>query len=102
MKTAVYCRVTTRGVHSFYLRTGEGEYFLFSQSYRRGVDRFYRKGVFLDDAIRFSKAHNDPSIIRTMGKIPMYVKYLEKEYGLVILNKTKKKNSQSYNSARCA
>ena len=102
MKTLIICKSTVKGIHSFYLLSGKEKYFLFNQTYRKGVDEYFSKGVLFNDAINYSKAHNDSAIKRTMGKIPMYVRYLEKEYGLMVLNKTKKKFSQSYYRVRCA
>jgi hypothetical protein len=67
MRTVIYCRPTAKGVHSFYLLTGEEEFFLFNQAYRKGVEKYYGKGVFLNDAMNYSKAHNDSAIIRTMS-----------------------------------
>ena len=51
--------------------------------------------------MNYSKAHNDSAVIRTMKKIPMYVKYVEKEYAIEVLEQTKKRNSQNYR-LRCA
>ena len=40
----------------------------------------------------YSKAKGDSAIIRTMDKIPMYIKYIEREYKIQVLDKTKAKN----------
>lgn len=94
MKTFISCKATAKGVHSFYM-TFEGEkYFLFNQNYRRGVDDFFFGGVELNQAMRFSIAHHDSAIIRTMEKLPSYIKHVEKEYGIAVLNQTIKKNKQ--------
>lgn len=90
MKNAIYCKPTDKGVHSFYYISGCKEYYLFSQPYRKGVADYFGYGVHLDDAMKYSKAHADTAVIRTMGKIPMYVRYIEKEYGIEILKRTKK------------
>ncbi|WP_456028916.1 hypothetical protein [Ruminococcus sp.] len=101
MKTTVYCKPTSKGVHSFYLLIGSEEFFLFSQAYRKGVEEYYGRGVHFDESMNYSKAHNDSAVIRTMKKIPMYVKYVEKEYVIEVLEQTKKRNSQNYR-LRCA
>ncbi len=91
MRTIIYCKPTEKGIHSFYLNNGQNEvFYLFSQAYRKSVEEYYGKGVSIDDAIRYSKAHKDSSITRTMTKIPIYIRYVENEYGVAILNKTKK------------
>lgn len=99
MKATIYCEPTSKGVHSFFLITAEEKYFLFSQDYRQGVHDYYKKGVLLEEATNFSKSHRDNAIRRTMTKIPMYIKYIEKEYGVEILEQTKKRNR--YNSRYC-
>lgn len=93
MKTTIYCKPTSKGVHSFYLLIGIEEFFLFSQAYRKGVDEYYGRGVQIDESINYAKAHNDSAVIRTMRKIPMYVRYVEKEYAIEVLEQTKKRSS---------
>ena len=91
MKAEIYCKPTAQGVHSFYLMVGREEYYLFSQPYRKGVAEYYGRGVNIDQAMKISKAHNDSAITRTRKKIPMYVKYVEKEFDIHVLEKTKKR-----------
>ena len=103
MRNIIYCEPTERGVHSFFLIADGQEYFLFRQNYRKGVQAYFSKGVPLADAINFSKTHNDSALIRTMSKLPMYIKYVEKEYGIEILEQTKKRNRYTGVSiAQCA
>lgn len=92
MKTTIYCVPRELGIHAFFMVNDGREYYLFSQNYRKGVQQFYSKGVLLDESINFSKAHKDSAIERTMSKIPMYVKCIEKEYGIEVLERTKKRS----------
>lgn len=102
MKAMIYC-VKKQGVHSFFMMFGRKEYYLFSQNYRKGVQNFYNRGVSLNESIDFSKAHNDSAVMRTMSKIPMYIKYIEKDYGIEVFEKTKKKNRcYSFSMNKCA
>ena len=101
MKTTIYCKPTDKGVHSFYLIMGSDEFYLFSQSYRKGVEEYYGRGVRIDEAIKYSRAHRDSAIIRTMDKIPMYVKYVEREYDIRVLDSTKKRYDHSF-KVKCA
>ena len=103
MKERIYCKATAKGVHSFYLATINCEYFLFNQSYRKGVNEYFGNGVILKEATNFSKCHHDDALKRTMSKLPMYIKYVEKEYNIEVLEKTKKrfKNNKQYYK-RCA
>ena len=104
MKAMIYCEPTERGVHSFFLMAGGKEYFLFNQDYRKGVQEYFNKGVSLSQAMNYSKAHNDSALIRTMTKLPMYIKYIEREYEIEILEQTKKRNRKNYHfyELKCA
>ncbi len=95
MQTTICCKPTEKGIHSFYLIVGGNEYYLFSQSYRKGVEDYFGRGVRIDESLNHSKAHHDSAIIRTMDKIPMYVKYIEGEYDISVMNRTKKKNRRN-------
>lgn len=88
MNPKIYCKTTKKGIHSFYLQFRNETYFLFSQNYRKGVQKFYRNGVVLNDSFKHSKSRRDNAIEKTMTKIPMYIKYLEKEYGIEVLRQT--------------
>lgn len=93
MKATIYCKATAKGIHSFYLITGNKEIFLFSQPYRKGVAKFFGQGVRLEDSFDYKKAHYDTAVIRTMDKLPMYLKYIEKENAIEVLKQTKKRSS---------
>jgi hypothetical protein len=99
MKTFIYCVPTQKGIHSFYLVNGNQKFYLFSQKYRKGVQSYYSKGVFLDKAIDFSKARSDSAVERTMSKIPGYVRYIENAYGIEILEQTKRRNRERKRAA---
>ena len=103
MKNMIYSEPTARGVHTFFLVVNGKEYYLFSQNYRKGVHAYYSKGVSLTQAVNYSKTHNDSALIRTMSKLPMYIKYVEKEYGIEVLERTKKKSRYlGYEMTQCA
>jgi hypothetical protein len=93
MKYTISCKITSTGVHTFYLSTQNDSYYLFSHNYRRGVNKYFADGVILDRAIDFSRANGDSAIIRTMQKIPTYIKYIEREYDIEVLRKTAQKNA---------
>jgi len=87
MRTMIICQTPQKGMHSFYAIVNNKSYFLFSQDFRHGVHDYFENGVSLNEAINHSKAHNDSAIIRTMSKLPMYIKYIEKEYNIVVFDK---------------
>lgn len=95
MKAMIFCKTTAKGIHTFYLTTDGQRYFLFNQDYRKGVQKYFGRGVSINEAINYSRSHNDTAVMRTMSKIPMYVKYVEKEYEIEVLEQTKKRNSKN-------
>lgn len=86
--TMIYCQ-ERNGMHEFYMTLDRNEYYLFSQKYRVGVDKFYRKGVQLDKGIKHGIGRTDYAIHQTMDKVKRHIRYIEKEYNLIILDKTK-------------
>lgn len=95
MSTYIFCKTSTKGVHSFYLHTEGQTYYLFSQNFRRGVKHFFESGVTLNESMNFKKAKGDAAIIHTMEKLPCAIRYIEREYELEILTKTIRKNSKN-------
>lgn len=98
MKPMIYCEATAKGVHSFYLVQDGKEHFLFHQNYRRGVAAYFKRGVVLKDAFDFGRAGRDSAILRTMQKLPAYIRYVERECGIEVLDQTIKRN----HALRCA
>lgn len=96
MKTTIYCIVSDKGIHSFYLKQNNKRYFLFSQNYRKSVHNYFKNGVSLEESLNFNRTKHDNALIRTMEKLPSYIKYIEKEYQIAVYEKTKKKQNQSF------
>ena len=96
MKTKVYCIVSNRGVHSFYLQQDGKRYFLFNQDYHKSVQEYFGRGVVFDKAIKFDKIRKAGALSHTMEKLPSHIKYVEKEYQIAVYKKTKKKKSSRY------
>ncbi len=89
MKPIIYCKPTSQGIHSFYLVSDGREFLLFCQNYRKGVQNYFGKGVTIEQALAYAKSNGDTAVIKSMDKIPSYLRYLEKEYGIVVLKKTR-------------
>ena len=92
MQPKIYCKTTDKGDHNFYLQVNKQEYYLFSQIYRKSVQSYFNNGILLADIYDFSKAHRNNAITHTLTKLPLYIKYIESEYGITVLNRTRKKN----------
>ncbi len=92
METIIKCKTSQVGTHYFFMKYAGKEYYLFSQDYHRGVNIYFSKGVSLHNALDVSTAHNDHCVIKTMSKLTSYIKYIEREYDLKILDSTISKN----------
>lgn len=92
MTNIIYCRNTEKGIHNFYIEANGETHFLFSQSYKTGVRDYFGRGVSIDEAMNFKKANGNTAVIRTMEKLPSYIRYIEREYGMEVLRRTARKN----------
>ena len=99
MANFIYSRTTDKDKQTFYLVSQDREYYLFTQKFHRGVKAFFHNKVLLKDALDISKSRHDTALIKTMTKLPIYIKYIEKEYGIAVMETTiKKKAKTRYNS----
>ena len=94
MKTTIICRTTAKDTASFYIRSGNKQYFLFNQPFRRSVKQFFQNGVLLNRALDPSHAYGNRALIRTMRKLPAYIRYIEKEEGVLFFTQTKRKQEK--------
>ncbi len=98
MANFIYSRTTDKDKQSFYLVNNDREYYLFTQAFRKGVKAYFHNRVLLRDALDVSKGHRDTALIRTKTKLPMYIRRVEKEYGITVLESTLKKQSRVRNN----
>lgn len=102
MKTQIYCRKTSPNIHSFYLVTGDSEYFMFTQSYHQSNQLHFGKGLFIEDVYDYSKAKQNPVVIHTLRKLPSYIRYIENEHEIVVLKKTQRRKQTPCRRVRYA
>ena len=95
-KATIYCRTTAKGVQTFYVVVDGDEHFLFSQHYRVGVRNYFRNPKSIDQALDFSCAKGNAALVHTMEKLPSYIRYVEREFGIEVLKKTHRKNERAY------
>ena len=86
MKNYIYCTASSKGKQSFYLIKDRTKYFLFTQDFRISNKDIFAQGVFLFDVSKLKK-HRSFSVRHTALKIPKYIKYIEKEFGIAVLDK---------------
>ena len=94
MSARIFCRTTAKGVSSFYVSVDGETLFLFSQNYHSGVRHYFRGPISVTRAIDFSCAKGNKALLRTMEKLPAYIRYVEREYGVEVLKQTKRKNAR--------
>ena len=95
MKNYIYCTTTAKGEQTFYLIAQGTKYFLFVQAYRRSNKEVFEQGISLFD-LRKLKKHCSYSVRHTATKLPAQIHYLEKEFGISVMEKTKRKQFKSY------
>lgn len=84
MKTTIICENPNHGTLNFYLNYCGQRYYLFSQRYYASAYSHFKNGVVMRDACNKSKSHRDYAILKIMDKIPKYITYIEKEYGIKV------------------
>ena len=89
MNATVFSKITAPGEQSLYLKASGREFYLFSQNYRRAVKEYYSSPITLDRALDYSCSNGLP-VRKTMEKLRAYIPYIEREYGVSVLKKTKK------------
>ncbi len=101
MQTKIFCRTTAKGVQSFFVAVNGKEYFLFQQAFRQSNKAFFERGVFMQEKRDYSKIRSQ-SVLRTLDKLPAYLRYAEKEFGINVYNKKNAKKQNMRRNARGA
>lgn len=96
----VYCKNTKRGRHEFYINIDGTDYYLFSRTFRVSNDEYYSKGVSFEDSINHSKSKSF-TVLHIMDELPKVFRYIEKEYNVIIFDKTFKKKNM-FKKEKCA
>ena len=94
MQTKIICKVTEKGVQSFYVNVDGKEYFLFNQKYRSSVKKHFWKGLTINEINDYSNATSN-AVRRTLDKLPLYLRYVEKEYGVKLLELINQKTNNA-------
>ena len=88
-KSMIFCKDScTHGVLDFYLSKGNDSIYLFSQKFRHSIYEHYRRGMLLDEALSYKKAHKDKAIMNVIKRLPSSISYIEKNYDIIVMNKT--------------
>ena len=98
MKTKIICREVKSGTLSFYVKADGKEYFLFQQEFKKSVYDYFVNGISVSLASDYSMAHSH-TVRKTLDKLPTYLHFIEKEYGVEIYEKTSQRKSLRKNKA---
>ena len=88
MQAKIFCKTVAKGKQSFYVAVDGQTYFLFQQAYRVSNKEFFQQGVRVGEINKYAGVYST-AVRKTLDKLPSYIRYVEKEYGIAIYNKTK-------------
>lgn len=89
MQAKIFCKTVAKGKQSFYVTVEGRRYFLFTQDYRASNKEFFQNGVGISEIGNYGNVHST-AVKKTLDKLPSYIRYIEKEYGIAIYEKTQK------------
>lgn len=89
MQAKIFCKTMAKGRQSYYVAVNGKIIFLFTQNYRVSNKLFFQNGVCINEINSYTNVHST-SVKKTLDKLPCYLRYVEKEYGVAIYEKTKK------------
>lgn len=96
MKHAVIiCTQPVHGTLYFFVLVYGERHYLFGQAFYPSLWSRYRFGVLLDDALDWSKCHGLPAEVKVREKIFKSIPYIEKEYGIALLRRSRKSSRRS-------
>lgn len=85
----IYCKSNNNDLN-FYVSANGEEFFLFKQRFDYPTFQRFKKGVKLGDALSpKSRRSSSPTLEKVCEKLPMYLKYVEQEYGISLLQNGK-------------
>ena len=86
MKTTIQCKQNKLGGHAFYIKHEGTDYLLFNQKYHNKVNQTFSVGLDLRNSLDPKTAKGDVNVLKTISKMKMYIKYIEKEFQVKILD----------------
>ena len=94
-QSVIICTQPVRGTLCFFVLTDNERHYLFGQAFRPSLWSRYRFGVLLDEALDWSKCHSLPAELKVREKIFKSIPYIEKEYGIALLRRSRKSSRRS-------
>lgn len=81
----------------FYAEDGQERVYIFSRKYRTNLFNYFRKGISTRNLYDFTKTRRSSVVINTMLQLRTHLRYIEKEYGVAILEKRGENKKPKYN-----
>ena len=89
----IYCKTVANNQVGFYMQANGKEYFLCKQRYYRTLWDYFVGGVDINSL--FSKGGKHSHAVRKVKlKLPAYIEYVEREQGVLVLDKTLSRNGR--------
>ena len=89
-QAVIFCTQPVRGKLYFHVAAGGEEHCLFGQPFRASLWNRYRFGVRLEEALDRSACRAVPAQMKVCEKLFRTIPYIEKEYGLALLRRTRR------------
>ena len=67
-------------INFYWINRSLGKCYLFSQKFSKGVFEFFRNGRSTGEIRNFKKWNVNSRLDKTITKLPMYMRYVQKEY----------------------
>ena len=74
----VYCTKNSNGTLDFYACSTAGKCYLFTQKFYTSVYNMYRNPLTIKQATNFRKADENTILRKVIEKLPVYLRYAEK------------------------
>lgn len=81
----------------FFAEDEQESVYIFSRKYRTNLFNYFRKGISTRKLYDFTKTHRSSVVINTMLQLRTHLRFIEKEYGVAILEQRGENKKPKYN-----
>lgn len=92
--TSIYCKTIAKGKQAYYLRVNNNDYMLFIQNYKKSNRDYFADGQPLSVVFGSKNVHSTATL-KTIERLRPAIRYIEKEYGICVLDSTKKMHDKT-------
>ena len=84
-------------VLDFFAEDEQERVYIFSRKYRTNLFNYFRKGISTRNLYDFTKTRRSSVVINTILQLRTHLRFIEKEYGVEILEKRGENKKPKYN-----